>query len=247
MGDLLSNAVSGLLSFQRALATTSHNIANVNTEGYSRQRVELDTRFPSVLGTSFVGSGVEITTIQRYYDQFITNSVRSSNSSYFRLEKFTDMSAQIDNLLADPRGGISPILQEFFSSMQDVSDDPSSGTARFQLLSSAEALVNRFSSFDVRLDQLAKNTEVDIQATIEEINQLASSIADINRTLEEVNTSNQLTQQSSDLFDTRDSLISDLSKLINVQIVKEPSNNITVLVGIGQTMVIRAAFFCLGV
>lgn len=247
MGDLLGNAVSGLLTFQRALSTTSHNIANVNTPGYSRQSVEIDTRNPSLIGGTFIGNGVEINSIQRSYDQFITNSVRESNSTYARLEKFTDLAGQIDNLLADPQGGISPILQEFFNAVQDVSDDPASGTARFQLLSTAEALTNRFSTFDTRLEQLSKNTESDIQSAIDEINQLASAIGDINRTLEEINASGNLTQQSSDLLDKRDALLEELSTKVNIQVINEPQNNITVLIGNGQTMVSGTTSFSLGI
>ena len=202
MGDILNTAVSGLLSFQRSLSTTSHNIANVNTDGYSRQSVELNTRNPSLIGGSFVGNGVEINTIQRSYDQFITNSVRESSSSFSNLDRFTELAGQIDNLLADPQGGISPILQEFFSSVQDISDDPASGSARVQLISTTESLVNRFSSFDSRLTELSNNTETDIKVATEEINQLAKAISDINRTLEETNASGNVTQQSSDLLDS---------------------------------------------
>lgn len=247
MGDLLGNAVSGLLSFQRALSTTSHNIANVNTDGYSRQSVQLDTRNPTLLGGTFIGNGVEITSIQRAYDQFITSSVRESNSSYSRLEKFTDLAGQIDDLMADPEGGISPILQEFFTAVQDISDDPSAGTARYQLISTAEALVNRFSAFDSRLDQISNNTETDIKTAIDEINQLASAISDINRTLEEINPSGNISQQASDLLDKRDALLEDLSTRVNIQVINEPQNNITVMIGNGQTMVSGTEAFSLSV
>lgn len=247
MGDILNTAVSGLLSFQRALSTTSHNISNVNTDGYSRQTVDLNTRNPSMIGGTFIGNGVEINTIQRAYDQFITNSVRESSSAFSSLEKFTSLAAQIDNILADPQGGISPILQEFFTAVQDVSDDPASGTARVQLLSTAESLVNRFSAFDTRFSEITNNTETDIKTATDEINQLARAISDINRVLEETNASNNVTQQSSDLLDKRDALLEDMSELINIQVINEPQNYITVLIGNGQTMVSGADAFSLSV
>jgi len=245
MGDILGTAVSGLLSFQRALSTTSHNIANVNTEGYSRQNVELDTRNPSYLGGFFVGNGVQVNAIERSYDDFITTTLRESNSSYARLEKFADLSAQIDNILADPQGGISPILQQFFSAVQDVSDDPASGSARNQLLSTAESLVNRFSSFDTRLSQLSRNTETDIETSINEINQIVSSIADINLNLEEAFASGLVTQQSNDLLDQRDALLYELSTKVNIQVINPQANNMTVLIGNGQTMLNGSTSFSL--
>jgi len=247
MGDILNTAVSGLLSYQRALSTTSHNISNVNTEGYSRQSVDLEARNPSLLGGNFVGNGVQIDTIQRAYDYFITNNVRESNSSFYRLDKFTELASDIDNLLADPEGGISPILQEFFTSVQDIADDPASGSARSQLLSTAESLVNRFSTFDTRLDQLASNVETDIRTTTAEINQLAAEIASINTRLEETNASTNVTQQSSDLLDQRDALLAELSTKVNIQVINEPQNYITVLIGNGQTMVSGANSFSLNV
>ncbi len=245
MGDILGTAVSGLLSFQRALSTTSHNIANVNTEGYSRQNVDLNTRNPSYLGGFFVGNGVQVSAIERSYDQFITTSLRESNSSYARLEKFADLSAQIDNILADPQGGISPILQQFFSAVQDVSDDPASGSARNQLLSTAESLVNRFSTFDTRLSQLSRNTETDIENTIDEINTIVASIADINLSLEEVLASGLVTQQSNDLLDQRDALLNELSTKVNIQVINDQDYNMTVLIGNGQTMLNGATAFSL--
>ena len=73
MPDIMRTSLSGLLAFQRALATTSNNVANANTEGYSRQRVEIVTRKPEGFGNGFVGSGVDVQTITRSYDQYAVN------------------------------------------------------------------------------------------------------------------------------------------------------------------------------
>jgi len=247
MGDMLGNSVSGLLSFQRALTTTSHNIANVNTEGYSRQTVGMATQNPVLIGGSYIGSGVEINSIERSYDRYLTTSIRDSNSIYYRLERFTALSSEIDNILADPEGGISPLLQEFFTSVQDVSDDPASGTARQQLITTSESLVNRFSTFDSKLDQLTKNVSADLKDVVDEINQIASSIVDINRALSEQNASGELSGQSSDLLDRRDMLLNELSKKTNINIINENENNITVMVGNGQTLLAGTQLFGMSV
>ncbi len=247
MGDMLGNSISGLLSFQRALTTTSHNIANVNTEGYSRQTVDLSTRNPVLIGSSYIGSGVQIDSVARSYDRYLTTSVRDSNSTFYRLERFTALSSEIDNILADPEGGISPLLQEFFTSVQDVSDDPASGTARQQLITTSESLVNRFSTFDSKLDQLTKNVSSDLHDVVDEINQIASSIVDINRALSEQNASGELSGQSSDLLDRRDMLLNELSKKTNINIINENENNITVMVGNGQTLLAGTELFGMSV
>lgn len=247
MADILGAGVSGLMSFQRALSTTSHNIANVNTDGYSKQRVDLETVNPNRVGSYFIGNGVQINTIERMYDQFITSSIREVNAEYSRLEKFTQLAGEIDNLLADPEGGISPILQEFFGTIQDLSDDPTSGSARVQLLSIADSLVNRFATFDARLEELSKNTETDIANTVDEINQLASAIGEINLTIQETSISGAVTQQSSDLLDRRDALLEELSSKVSIQVINESEPNMTVLIGNGQTMVSGSHVFALSV
>ena len=93
MPDMLNNAVTGLLSFQRALSTTSHNISNVNTPGYSRQRVEFEANAPSFLGGSFFGNGVHIEGVSRIYDQFLTKEVRDTTSDHSRLVKFGELTS----------------------------------------------------------------------------------------------------------------------------------------------------------
>ena len=80
MADMLNNAVSGLLSFQRALSTTSHNIANVNTEGYSRQRVTIQANAPSAVGSLIVGNGANVTSVERIFDRFLTTDLRLATS-----------------------------------------------------------------------------------------------------------------------------------------------------------------------
>ncbi|MCK4711109.1 MAG: flagellar hook-associated protein FlgK, partial [Gammaproteobacteria bacterium] len=83
---MLNTAVSGLLSFQRALSTTSHNIANVSTEGYSRQRVEITTQTPSQVGDLFYGNGAQVNSVARVYDQFLTSEVRDTTSVHSKMD-----------------------------------------------------------------------------------------------------------------------------------------------------------------
>ena len=167
MADMLNNAVSGLIAFQRALSTTSHNIANVNTPGYSRQRAEFTTNPPSFFGGNYFGNGVQIESITRAYDRFLTAEVRDSTSIFTRSQRFSELSGYIDDILADPFGGISPALHDFFESVQDVADDPASSTARYALINNADTLAARFASFDQRFEDLTRNTSEEIRDTVE--------------------------------------------------------------------------------
>ena len=245
MADLLNNAVSGLMAFQRALSTTSHNIANVNTPGYSRQTAEFVTNPPSFFGGNYFGNGVSIASVTRAYDQFLTSEVRDSTSLFTRSQKFSELSGYIDDVLADPRGGISPMLHDFFESVQDVADDPASSTARYALINSADTLAARFQSFDQRFEELTRNTGADIRSTVDEINSLVGQIRDVNVTLNDFAPSAASTQQSADLLDKRDALLNELAQKVDITVVDEAENNLSIFIGNGQTMLSGTSAFSL--
>src|SRR6187549_3499399 len=107
MPDMLNVAVSGLRAFQRALETTSHNIANAATPGYSRQRVELATQTPQVLGSGSLGTGVIVSNISRYSDNVLTDQVQRAASSFSRLDAYAQKVGVLNNLFSDNSTGIS--------------------------------------------------------------------------------------------------------------------------------------------
>jgi len=236
MPDMLNTAVSGLLSYQRALSTTSHNVANVNTPGYSRQTVEFDTNNPSFSGGSFYGNGVRVESVARSYDQFLTLEVRDTTSTFARADRFSELAAHIDDVLADPQGGISPILADFFASVQDVADDPASSTARYAMINTAQTLASRFQGIDNRFEDLARNTRADISDTVDEINSLVTQIRDLNISLNEIAPSAVSTQQAADLLDRRDSLLDQLSQKVDITVIDERENNLSIFIGNGQTV-----------
>jgi flagellar hook-associated protein 1 FlgK len=236
MPDMLNTAVSGLLAFQRALSTTSHNIANVNTDGYSRQRVDIGTNTPSFIGDVFVGNGVRVDTIERAYDQFLTKEVRDTTTVYARSEKFTALISHIDDLLADPQGGLSPALNDFFASVQDVADDPQSSTARYAMIGDANSMVDRFQSIDGRLEDLSQNTTNEVRNIVDDINELVRSKRDIKVGLTDSHAFGAASQQSSDLLDKRDALMTVLASKVDITVVNEQENFQTIMIGNGQTV-----------
>ncbi len=236
MPDILNTAVSGLLAYQRSLATTSHNIANVNTPGYSRQRVELTNAPPSFLGGVYYGNGVEVESITRAYDQFLVREVRDMTSSHGRAQQFAELAGHIDDILADPAGGISPMLHDFFAAVQDVADDPASTTARYALINSAETLAGRYAGIDARFEELARNTADEIRSVVDEINSLVLRIRDVNVALNDLAPSAAATQQSADLLDQRDLLLAELAEKVDISVVNEDQNNLSIYIGNGQTV-----------
>lgn len=236
MGDVFSNGVSGLLAFQRAINTTAHNIANVNTEGYSRQRAELAARAPEAYGNGFLGNGVQVTSTVRLFDQSRQAAVQTSSSEHQRLTTLAEYAGRIDNLLADQTAGLSPSLQSFFDRVQDVATDPSSVPARQTLFSAGQNLVSRLHSLDNQLAQFGAQVEQQLQGQVKQVNHLADEIAQLNESIVTAQASAG-GQPANDLLDQRDSLILKLSTLVSTQTVAGENGSVDVFVGNGQMLV----------
>ena len=236
MASIYDVGTSALTSMQRAIATTGHNIANVNTEGYSRQEVLLGTRNPERVGQVEIGTGVEVSNIRRAHDGFLMRDVqtRSGSDGYFQLYASTAQS--VDSLLADTSTGIAPAMNQFFAAMEAVAANPSSGPERQVMLSEAEKLTQRFNYVDTRLSEFAGELNTRMANMTDDINALAEQIAQLNESI--VSLSSGSKGLPNDLLDRRDQAITDLSKLVSVQTSVQDDGSINVLIGKGQRLVI---------
>lgn len=234
MPDLLNISVSGLSAYQGALATTSHNIANVGNENYTRQRAELDARTPLREGPAFFGQGVDLTSINRIIDQFNSLSIRDSTSSVGRLDTFESYAVRIESIVADEQSSLMPALDNFFNALNDVANDPSANAPRVALLGSAEILERSFASIGSELQALESEINLSVRADIGEINSIATELASLNESLSSVSA---VGDRPSDLLDQRDALLKRLSEKISVTVVEQTDGNLNVLVGTGQLLV----------
>jgi len=235
--SLLSIGSSGLQAFQRSLNTTGHNIANANTEGYSKQTVDLATRLPQVNGYGFAGTGVQTTSISRSYDAYIEGNVRNSTSTATEFEAFHALASQLDNVLADPDAGISTSMQRFFNALQDVSDAPSASAAREVLLNESQHLADQFNELSAWMDGVRGQVNADIRGSVSEINRLSNSIATLNESIT-LAQGQSGGQPANDLLDQRDKVIRELSELVSVTTIQQDNGSVNVLIGSGQALVI---------
>jgi len=235
MADMLSTGVSGLLAFQRALDTTSHNIANASTPGYSRQLVTLATQGADQAGNGWVGRGVQVTTIQRAFDSTLSDQVRTATASYQQFDTFAGFAARIDNLFSDSSTGLSNTLQQFMNAAQTVADSPTSTAARQVLLSQAQSLATRLKGYNTSLDTLAGQVGTQLSSEAASVSSLSQSIADLNRQIVRAQGGNQ--QPPNDLLDQRDHLIDQLSQQIGVRTVVQDDGSVNVYIGSGQALV----------
>lgn len=236
MADLLNTSISGLLAFQRALDTTSHNITNANTVGYSRQLPEFMTRQAQQSGNGWVGNGVDVTTIKRAYDDFLAGQSRSASSSFNHANTYATQAGRLNNLFGHSTTGLSASLQNFVNAMQSVADTPTSIPARQTLLSQAQTLVDRLKGYDDSLRSFDAQVNATLSTEADTITSIARSLAQLNQQI----TSGyaQMGQPPNDLLDQRDRLINELSTHINVSVVPQADNSLSVFIGNGQPLVV---------
>ena len=239
--DVLSIGLSGALTSERALATAGHNIANANTEGFSRQRVQVDTRQPQLSGVGALGTGVKINNVARIHDEFVSQEMRSNASISNGLQTNYEFTSQIDNMLADPNAGLAPTLHSFFAAINNISNDPSSQSARQVLIGEANALSERFEYLDSRFESLRKGTNETLKSHVKDVNDIAQAIADVNW---KIVLAKEVTQgEPSDLLDQRERLLHQLSEKVVVRSNEQEDGALNVFIGNGQTLVLgkRAA------
>ncbi|OAI29149.1 MULTISPECIES: flagellar hook-associated protein FlgK [Methylomonas] len=235
---ILDTALSGLTAFQRSLETTSNNISNVSTEGYSRQRVETATRREQYTGSGYVGSGVSVVNITRSYDQFITGQVRSSTSAYHDVDSFYTLSSQIDNITADDTTGLAPAMKSFFDAVDTVANDPTSIPARQTLLTQASSLTQQFNTLNTRFGELRDQVNTNLETDLTEINGYAKALADLNvKIVADIGRASGR-EMPNDLLDQRDLLLNKIAEKVDVNFTNQTDGSINVFIGNGQPLVL---------
>ncbi|MBT8124826.1 MAG: flagellar hook-associated protein FlgK [Gammaproteobacteria bacterium] len=238
MVDASRVAITGLQVFQRALATTSNNVANVGTEGYTRQRVDITTRPSQRFGDGFFGSGARVSSVQRIEDQFLNARVQSSSSDVARLDSYLSLVNRVENLVSGSQGGLDSALQNFFNSLQDLSNDPASIPARQVVLSNSDTLVARFKDLDASYNDINREINTRLRGDINDINSLTSGIADLNKAIVEAKATTSGQGVPNDLVDQRNVLVGRLSERLAVNTVELSDGSINVFVGGGESVVI---------
>jgi flagellar hook-associated protein 1 FlgK len=240
-GNLLSIGKSGLFAAQAALTTTGHNITNANVEGYSRQGVVQATSTTMETGVGFIGTGTKIAEIKRYSDEFLNQQVRSATASTSSLNAYYAQVSQIDNLLADTTSGLSPAIQNFFSSVQDVTGNGASIPSRQALLSASETLAGSFQQIDARLEEIGDGVNSQIETNVNLINTYAKQIAEINAKIGAYGSIEQ--RQPNDLLDQRDQLVMELNKHVKATVTAGGNNALNISIGNGQPLVVGQQAF----
>ena len=228
MTDLLSIGANALKTNQSALAIVSNNIANVNTEGYVRQELDIKENLPTKAGLVYVGSGAVATGVRRAYDSFVESSVRSSVSDLAAQSPLIEYSNRMIDILGDQSASLTPALDEFFDGIKELSLDPSSELRRDTALSNAKGLASRFNELGHQLQLIDDETKNQLNYKVSEFNALTDQLAVINQKLVR---QSDLKRQPPDLLNSRDQVLVELSKRFRVSVEQAANGMVSVTVG----------------
>jgi len=232
---VMSLGVRAMFADYAALQTTSNNIANANVAGYSRQQVSLETAKGQYTGAGFFGKGVNVTTVTRSYDQFLTREAANSKALAATDKARLDQLNLLEQVFPTGESGIGYAAGQFLNSMVDLASNPQDASTRQVVLSRASDLSMRFNSAAGQLDTLQAGVTSDLQNSVKSVNELAKNIANVNDKIAAVIGAGHA---PNDLLDERDRLVSRLSELVQVTTLPAEDGTLAVFIAGGQRLVL---------
>ncbi|MFN3883352.1 MAG: flagellar hook-associated protein FlgK [Rhodocyclaceae bacterium] len=234
--NTFSIGVAALRNASVALATTSHNIANANTEGFRRQSVIFANNPPLFTGAGFIGQGARIVTVQRSYNQFIEQQLTQVDAQSAYWQKKAAALEQINAVLGDRSAGLSVALQGFFASWSDLANDPAGTATRQGVLSAAHALTNTLNAQGGYLSDLQRGVDAELENLVATINDHARQVAELNVRIGALQGASG--HEVNDLLDQRDQVLAQLNRLTGVSVIENGSADYSVFLG-NQALVLN--------
>ncbi len=235
MAGLLSLGARAMFANQAALQTIGQNIANANTPGYSRQSVVLTTSPGQYTGAGFFGKGVDVQTVVRSHNDFLTKEAATAKSTAMADSTRAEQLSRLEKLFPPGTDGLGYATSQFLNAMVDVTSRPSDPSARQVVLGRANELAVRFSNAGQQLSDLQAGVVSDLKANVTVVNQLAQQIANINDQISKTRGSGHT---PNDLLDQRDQLISQLGEHVAVTTLPADDDTVGVFIGGGQRLVL---------
>ncbi|MBC7601251.1 MAG: flagellar hook-associated protein FlgK, partial [Ramlibacter sp.] len=232
--SLLNIGSRALTAAQGSLATISHNIANANTVGYSRQEAVLQTSGGLSTGAGFFGRGVDLVTVKRAYDQFLTGSVQSSAAASAADNARASGLQGLDSLFADSANGIGAALDDLFGAAGDLANRPNDPSVRQVFIGRAKQLADRISTIGAQLHDMVRSADSQIAQDATQINGKLTQIAKLNQQI----ASAPPGQSPNDLLDQRDTALADLNKLISTHSVTNGDGSLSLFTTSGEPMLV---------
>lgn len=227
----LNTGYSALAANQRALDITGHNVANANTEGYTRQDIVLQPARAIKSIEGYVGTGVEIVEFRRIRDQFLDIQMRTENKALGEWDIKSNILGKLEVIFNEPSDtSLSTVLDNFWDSWQLLVKNPEGITGRTAVMQSGQNLANTLNELDQQFFELQSDINNSLQAKVGEINTYAHQIWDVNQQIIKAESGGQ---KANDLRDRRDLIVEKLAKIVNIDVVEEQFGAINVSIGGG--------------
>ena len=233
---LLSVGRVALATQQKAIDVTGNNIANVNTPGYSRQRLNMESTDPIRYGAGQMSMGVRANIkIDRMYDQFLGTQINNENQSLGKWEAQKNSLEKVEMIFDEASGnGLNQAMGDFWNAWQDLANKPSGHVERVELLAKSQTMTGMFNKIASDLEQTGKNMDTNIKGAVDEINLLAKEIADLNEKIQKAEVGGH---SANEFRDQRDLVLKELSGFININSFEDNQGHIAVLTGGGHPLV----------
>jgi flagellar hook-associated protein 1 len=229
LSSLLSIARSALLLQQRAMNVTAHNVANAQTPGYSRQRLQIVAATPGGSPNGSLGRGVDDLGVTRQRDLLLDATFRREAGGLGSSVTLSGYLAQVESSFGEPSdSGVAAALGGLFLSFDDLAKDPSSSSARTLVKQAASLFVDRLHRLDAQLAQAGEDARQQLQSDVAEANALAGRIAGLNVSILAARGGSDGVP---DLEDQRDLLLDQLSTLLSVRVISHEDGTVGVIAG----------------
>lgn len=238
---IMSLAGQALMTQQRAISVTSHNIANVNTPGYSRQQLIMTTNTPLDSSIGLMGNGVRGEAIERIYDRFLSAQISNESQGLGRWDAQKDAVELVEMIFNEADGsGLSQAMSKFWDAWQSLTNNPAGTTERQVLVTASQILATTFNQLSSDLSQSQQDLDLAIQATVADINRLSEQLADLN---EKIISSEIGLLSANDYRDQRELMLKELSELIDINTFEDANGAVSVFGANGRPLVTAGQFW----
>lgn len=233
--SLIQIGKSGLNAAQYALSTTSNNIANASTAGYTREVAEYDEANGTNQGGGYLGAGVNVVTVARQYSEYLTQQLNKAVAQGGTLSTYNTQAESLSTIVGDPTAGITSQLTTLYTGLQTIAASPSNTASREAALGNMQSIVSQFNSLTSQFNDVNSGVNTQLQGAVANVNTLSAQIASLNKqiTIQQSTTG----QAPNQLLDQRDAAVASLSQLVGAQTTTNKDGSINVFIGNGQSLV----------
>ncbi|KVK81929.1 flagellar biosynthesis protein FlgK [Burkholderia ubonensis] len=231
---LMNLGISGLNAAIWGLTTTSNNISNAATPGYTIERPVYAEASGQYTGSGYLPQGVNTVTVQRQYSQYLSDQLNNAQTQGGALSTWNTLVAQLNNYVGSPTAGISTAITNYFTGLQNVANKAADTSVRQTAMSNAQVLADQLKAAGAQYDALRQSVNTQLSATVAQINTYTTQIAQLNQ---QIATAGSQGQPPNQLMDQRDQAVSNLSSLAGIQVVRNDQGYSVFMAG-GQPLVV---------